>query len=473
MIVLCALSWSLLAAEFTAFIRVHLVPMMSEEIIECQVVLIEGTRIVAVGSADTVCIPEGAHMIDGNGAYLMPGLCDMHMHTRSDWENREIWPVDPLHVYLAHGVTTIRDFTPSGSPLTYALDWRDEIRAGTRIGPAILASGELLYASPLDDPAAMVRRNHEMGFDFIKLYSYLTVEDFRDAMMAAKTVGMYTAGHIPYPVGLDRSLAEGMDEIVHVEELLFEFLEVDRDRTLSPDEWLTYIIGSAVQQWDFTSSAFLDEFQADNHATMDSIAERLLEADVAVCTTISVDEVIQWKLFRPEAFLARPENRFLPTGYIESFLRGEEKHQIQLRGMEPLAAFKYRVDRWVLSELHKAGVLLVAGTDAGTGAMGIVPGASLHDELQILIDQGFSRYEAIATSTVNAGIVAERMAGADDFGTIEVGKRADLLLVRGNPFEDLGTMREPLGVMAAGRWYSQEMLRDLVETPCMTATDGE
>ena len=471
LILLGALGWSLLAAEFTAFTRVHLVPMTSEEILKCQVVLVEGTRIVAVGSADAVCLPEGTRVIDGNGAYLMPGLSDMHMHTHSDWENREIWPVHPLHVYLAHGVTTIRDFTPIGSSLTHALDWRDEIGAGLRQGPTIYASGKLLYQSPLGDPEGIVLRNHALGFDFLKLYSYLSVEDFHDAMAAAKALDMYTAGHIPYPVGLDGALAEGMDEIAHVEELLFEFLEVDRDRTLSPDEWLAYIIGSAVQQWDFSSSEFLAEFQADNRATMDSIAERLRTADVPVCTTMSVDDVIQWKLFRPEAFLARSENRYLPAEYIESFQRGEEKHQVQLGGMESLAAFKSDVDRWVLAKLHKAGILLVSGTDAGTGGMGIVPGTSLHDELQLLVECGFSPYEAIATSTVNAAVVAGRMTGDDDFGTIEVGKRADLILVQSNPFEDLSTMRAPLGVMAAGRWISQEALREMTAIDETSGTD--
>ena len=462
LIVLCGSSWGLLAGDFTAFTRVHLVPMTSEEILECHVVLVEGTRIVAVGPANAVCLPEGTRVIDGNGAYLMPGLADMHMHTRSDWQDRAIWPVDPLHLYLANGVTTIRDFTPLGSPITFALEWRNEICAGIRSGPTIYASGKLLYQSPLGDPAGIVERNHVLGFDFIKLYSYLSVDDFHDAMTAAQTLGMYTAGHIPYPVGLDGVLAEGMDEIAHVEELLFEFLEVDRDRTLSPDEWLMTIIGSAVQQWDFSSSEFLAEFQADNRAMMDSIAERLRTADVPVCTTMVVDDVIQWKLFHTDAFLARPENRYLPTEYIESVRRGEEKHQVQLAGMEPLAAFKYDVDRWVLRELHDAGVLLVAGTDAGTGGMGIVPGTSLHDELQILVEQGFSPYEAIATSTVNASIVAGRMTGDDDFGTIEVGQRADLILVRDNPLTCLEGIREPLGVMAAGRWYPQEVLREMI-----------
>ncbi len=264
-----------------------------------------------------------------------------------------------------------------------------------------------------------------------------------------------------------------MDEIAHVEELLFEFLDIDRSVNLSPEDWLPYIIEAGLSQWDFSSAGFQVEFETDNHATLTSIIDRLSAANVPVCTTMDIDEVIQWKLFSPEAFLARSENRYLPSAYLDSLQRGEEKHQIQFRGIESLATFKYNVDRWVLNALHEAGILLVAGTDAGTGGMGIVPGYSLHDELQLLLDNGFSPYEAIAASTVSAAVVIERMAGNGDFGTIEVGKKADLVLVRGNPLEDISTLREPLGVMAAGRWYSQGALAELIAPDGSPSSESE
>jgi imidazolonepropionase-like amidohydrolase len=170
LLALLLVSCSKKSEEHTAFTNVNLVPMTGEKIIENQTVLVKGAEIVAIGGSDALRIPKGTQVIDGNGAYLMPGLADMHMHTRQDWD---IWPVHPLNLYLANGVTTIRDFSPQGSPLTYALQWRDEIRAGTRNGPTIYASGKLLYASPLGDPGGIVRQNHALGFDFLKLYSYL------------------------------------------------------------------------------------------------------------------------------------------------------------------------------------------------------------------------------------------------------------------------------------------------------------
>ncbi|MCP5051395.1 MAG: amidohydrolase family protein, partial [bacterium] len=110
-------------------------------------------------------------------------------------------------------------------------------------------------------------------------------------------------------------------------------------------------------------------------------------------------------------------------------------------------------------ELHRAGIPLVSGTDAGTGAMGIVPGISLHDELRILVENGFTPYEAIETGTVNASKVVAAMTSKNDFGTIEVGKRADFILMNKNPLEDIAHIRDNRGVMAGGKWYETAYLQ--------------
>lgn len=454
-----------------AFINVNLIPMTSETVIEDQTVLVKGSEIIDIGGPNKLKIPRGAQVIDGKGAYLMPGLADMHAHTRistgqwaQPWEDPKIWPVHPLNLYLANGVTTIRDLSAMDETGTYPLQLRDEIREGKRVGPTIYTSGEKLDASPLRDPAGLVRQNREKGYDLIKIYSYLSLADFQVAMREAKRLGIYTTGHIPYAVGLEGVMAEGMDEIAHAEELVWEFAEFDRGRQLSPQEWGPYLFQAILQKIDLSSSTPLAEFKIENQSTLENLAYQLRTTGATVCTTVDIAETDRMKLFQPEAFLARPENKFLDPKYLDAFRRGEEYQQVISRGWEKVFALEYDFVTWILADLHEADVQLLLGTDA-LGGIGIVPGYSVHDELRLLVENGFTPYEALLTGTVNAARVVERMTGEGNFGTIEIGNRADLILVSGNPLKDITTIREPLGVMAAGRWYSAEQLSQLIEIP--------
>lgn len=444
--------------QVTAFKNVNLVPMADERIVENQTVLVKGTRILEIGPSSEIDIPENAAVIDGAGAYLMPGLADMHMHTSDDWMD---WPVSPLNLFLANGVTTIRSFGPTGEFSKYVLDWRNEINEWRRIGPTIYACGPILYG-PVDDPQKTVREQKAQGFDFIKLYSYLSKEEFHKAMTAAKELDIYTSGHIPFSVGLDGVLSEGMNEIAHIEELAFEFVEFDRNKDLKGRKWIQYVIKAAVQQSRDLFSADIKALEKRFAENILDVANKLKSANIPVCTTLVVDDVLVKKLFEPKVFLARPENNYLPRWYMSLFRQRKEKHQVQFKGIEDLAPFKYAVDRLLLTGLHRAEVTLVLGTDAGTGGMGIVPGFSIHDELRILTENGFTPYEAITTATVNASKVAQAMTGKDEFGTVEVGKRADLILVNKNPLDDIANIRDLRGVMASGRWYEKAKLEKII-----------
>lgn len=445
----------------TAIVNVHVVPMTAEKIVKSQTILIKGDRIIKIEAADTIKLPGGCVIIEGNGAYLVPGLADMHMHTREDWQDSE-WPVSPLSLFLANGVTTIRDFGPIGSLKTYPLRWREQIKKQALDGPAIYASGERLFASPLNDPAALVQWNHSQGFDFLKIYSYVSKKDFHAAMTKAQELNFYTAGHIPFPVGLDDVISAGMNEIAHIEELDFEFVAFNRDMLLSAKKWLPYVIGQSMRQNDMSKGFNNENFLAKYGHTLTGIIQKIKAADMPVCTTLSVGDTIIQKLFQPGWFKTRPQIDYLPQAYMASFLTGREKHQQQFKGIESLAVFKYELEKLLLKKLHRAGVTLLLSTDCGTGSMGIVPGFSIHDELRILVENGFTPYQALATGTVNAARVIAKMNRGGDFGTITVGNRADLILVKGNPLEDIGRLKNIHGVMAAGKWYAKSRLDEMI-----------
>jgi len=446
-----------------AFLNVNVVPMTEETVFFNQTVLVRKGRIAAIGPSDKVKVPKRALIIEGSSAYLLPGLADMHMHMRDDWLGPN-WPVSPLDLYLANGVTTIRCFGSYGKDMAHVLQWRDEIDKGKRAGPRIYSSGEILYG-PVINPQETVREQKSKGFDFIKIYSFVTEEEFREIIKSARETGIYTAGHIPFSVGLDGALKEGMNEIAHVEELDFEFIDFDETRNLSRLELFRYILSEAEKQTKNVFSMSMENLEGQYKEKITEIVDKLKAKDTPVCTTMSIGEIILKKLHDREAFLSRPENEYMEKNYFYYFNSEREKHQVIFRGYEDFARFKWKFEKLLLRKLMSANVSLVLGTDAGGGRMGIVPGFSAHDELRILTENGFTPYEAIRTGTVNAAMVAERMTGQSDFGTIEVGKRADLVLVQKNPLQDVAHLKNLRGVMASGRWYSEDDLIRMMAIP--------
>jgi len=449
-----------LEKQVIVFKNVTLVPMAGDKIIKNQSVLIKGSRISEIGPQLESTLPENTQVIDGDGAFLMPGLSDMHIHLRDDWLT-SAWPVSPLNLYLANGVTTIRCLGPIGRSPDYALTWREGIKRGQLEGPTIYTCGKQLRG-PVADPKKSVLEQKKQGFDLIKIYSFVSKEEFRTAVDTARKADMYTTGHIPFQVGLDGVLSGQMNEIAHIEELLWEFIDFDRDQNLSWVDWMNYMIREAYQQFKPDFNLDDDAFDRRYGPEISALIKSLKTANIPICTTMALDDRIYQKLYAPEAFLERPENMYQAQGYLETFLQGKEKHQVQFRRMERLAPFKKMADLKLLTALHEAGVPLLLGTDAGTGKMGMIPGVSIHDELRILTENGFTPYEAIATGTINAARVAHKMTGRNDFGTIEPGKRADLILLEKNPLADVAHIKSPRGVMAAGRWYDTTALQKMI-----------
>ena len=236
----------------------------------------------------------------------MPGLADMHMHTKDDWLS-PAWPVSPFDLYLANGVTTIRCFGPIGESPNYILIWRDAINKGKLRGPTVMTCGSILYG-PVKDPQKFVREQKDKGFDFLKIYSFVSKYEFHKAMMTAKQLKFYTAGHIPFSVGLDGVLSEGMDEIAHIEELDFEFIDFDGTQKLGRVEWFRHILHTATQQHKMLINLDIKDFEERYGEIISATVDKLRNANVPVCTTLTVGEGIVKKLHETEAFLARPEN---------------------------------------------------------------------------------------------------------------------------------------------------------------------
>jgi imidazolonepropionase-like amidohydrolase len=454
-----------------AITHVNLVPMTSEVILEDQIVLIDGSRIAAIGLTGEVHIPEGTTIIDGQGAYLMPGLADMHMHTTPAWKSE--WPVSPFVLYLANGVTTVRNLDPlpdaSGqdhpSP-DYVLAWRGEIQSGKQPGPTMYTTGLSLQGiddwrpSVLEagDAARVVQENVDKNYDLLKIFEYYPQEHFAEAMAAAKENNMYVTGHIPFEVGLEAAVRGGMDEIAHILPILIWERVGAYQPGMTRGEFMPAWQTTYLTQWDGIDP---QTWYAHEQETIARIIEILHIYDVNLCTTVAGPDITAHLITDYDSFIARVDMQYSRRRYLDLIARGEDSGQ-QAFSQNPglLDHFTYERDVW-LRALKDSGNTLILGTDSGIG-MGLVPGFSVHGELLTLVNAGFTPYEAIATGTVNASKVVEEMTGVDDFGTIEVGKRPDLILIGGNPLEDIANIQDIRGVMAAGRWYSRETLDALI-----------
>ena len=507
------------------FVNVNVIPMDSNLIYAHQTVLIKDGRIYEMGAVDEITIPANFEVIQAKGAYLMPGLADMHTHLND-------FDPDPRHLilYIANGVTTLRGLNTPWK----IMKWRDKVNAGELLGPRIYLSGPSIIGVPPDlkmlaiglrialwlifflastivfaltwiilsqfggpeagkliidqwsipwlvvtailgiiliwrkilplgplvaiiypqatvvestsQARAAVKKHADAGLDFIKPYDYLSREAYFATIKAAQEFGIYTAGHIPDNpeiVTVKEALTVGQNEIVHMDEFSHAF-------------WPDYVPqGKPNLDWDIDLSR------------IDEVAEAVAQHDTAVTATLVTNEVVLLGIEDLETMLLKPEYRFIRPKKIQNW-RAEGRF-IKWRGQE-----KYRREKWrpLLMQLTKAlsdqGVRLLLGTDVSVE--GIVPGFSAHQELELLVEAGLTTYQALCCGTRNAAIIADRMGRDCDWGTIAVGKRADLILLADNPLADIRNTRSQIGVMLRGRWFSRTEL-DQLTTDFMTTYD--
>lgn len=414
----------------TAFVNVNVVPMDSERVLANQTVLVEDGKIVAIGRA--VKIPADARIIEGHGkAFLSPGLADMHTHadTRND-----------LAVYLANGVTSVLNMGDA-SP-GFIAQTRPAVNAGRLPGPHVYAAfvidgspryGHFMVSTP-DEARWAVRLARTNGYDFIKVYNDLSPECFQAVVDEARRIGMKVVGHGVTRVGLERQLDAGQIMVAHTEEFLY-----------------TVFTSPGAQVPDAPDPARIPGVIA------------ILERDHAVVTAdLNTYATIADQWGHPDVvahFLTMPAACYLEPRWRIAWRRADyaKRTGTLARKLQFLARFT--------KAMSDAGVPLITGTDAPT-IPGLVPGFSLHQDLHALEQAGLSRYQVLAAATREPGeLIRRSIPGAERFGTVVAGRRADLILTATNPLLDLRTLRQPLGVMAAGQWFDAsalEALRDQV-----------
>lgn len=383
-------------SSITVFKNVNIIPMNTETILNDYNVLIEDGKIVKLGKSWKTKVPKNATIIDGKGKYLTPGLADMHVH---------LWQEDEFVLYLANGVTTIRDMFGDFTKLSL----REKIKEGEILGPRLYVASPIIDGEPPiwpgstiitnpEDAETYVTKYKEMGYDFIKIYERLT-EDVYDAIIkAAEKADIAVVGHVPESVDVEKAVQSGQKSIEHL----------------------------------------------DNYNYSDKLYDMTIENNVWNCPTIVVYE---------------NRNRALAKEELEGI---KYVHPVSVRTWEK-RMWPYPVEtgglKYVTKRLYDKGGRILLGTD--TNNPFIVPGFSIHDELYNLVVSGLTPYEAIRTGTYDA---AEFLNALDESGTVEVGKNADLILLNGNPLEDITNMKKIEGVMVRGKWISKSEIDDMLKT---------
>jgi Amidohydrolase family len=384
-------------------------------------VVIQNGKILFAGPRSKAVLPKDAKVLDVAGKTIVPGLWDMHAH----FEQVEWGPV-----YLAAGVTTVRD---CGNEFEFITAVREEINSGRGVGPRLLLAGIVDGSGPLalgvarvDTPEQArewVHRYHDAGFNQMKIYSSVKKENLEVVTAEAHKLGMTVTGHIPEGMTGFDGVNSGMDQINHITYIV---------RMMAPD----IPSGRGAANQPETLKAYRN-FDPDSEQSRKAI-QFLKAHGTVVDPTLAVFEMFQRTGRKP----------------LESFEPGVAKVapalSVQLQNVGPgpgradLGEAQFAGELKAVSALHRAGIPIVAGTDQ------TVPGHSLHREMELYVEAGFTPMEALQAASV---VPAKVMGLEKETGTIELGKRADVVILGANPLDNISNIRRTETVIQGGVVY--------------------
>jgi imidazolonepropionase-like amidohydrolase len=390
-----------------------------------QNVVIHGDRITAVepGSAP---IAEGSNVIDGHGKFAIPGLWDMHVHLTSTTESA-------LPLLVATGVTDIRDM---GGRLTQIDDWRSRIAAGVLIGPHIFRVGPVLNGKSFNafqmvpgGPEATrgaVRVLQFIGADAIKVHRRLPRDSYFAAADEAKKLGIPLVGHIPMEVTPAEASDAGQATIEHTQTLFEGTFSANVQEADLP---------AAIRKWLATGEP-------------DSLFAKFVSNRTWVTPTLE-GYLEMAKLADPSA---PPDPRYR---YVASSQRKEFEPQLKAMSPKSLSDLSAALEE-ATARMHRDGVMLLAGTDAAGPRL---VGFSLHQELVEMVKIGMTPAQALQTATLNP---AKALGKTADFGTLQPGKIADLVVLEANPLDRIENTQRIAVVVLSGKVFRRPELDRLL-----------
>jgi imidazolonepropionase-like amidohydrolase len=437
--------WSL--EDTLVLTDVNVVDVRSGEVRADQVVIIVKNRITTVGPRKLTRYPRNAATINGRGAYLIPGLWDMHVHlVFGDW-----FPLAQqitLPLLVANGITGVRDM---GSELDTVQGWRNEIEVGRLIGPRIMTSGPMLdgpkprfpssiaITTPEDGRRAVNNLKHA-GVDFLKLQSLIPREAVFAIADEARQQEIPFEGHVPDAMRASEMSEAGMRSFEHL-------IGIFEGSSPLEDEFL---------KGDKTETRFLTSYDPERAA---ALAELLAKNQTWQCPTLVWER--GGNLIDVTDFSKDTRAKYVPAYWKDQTWKKFTEQVESEFNTDDLETRKKFIEKEleVVQLLHKAGVPFLAGTDTPPGVY-IFPGFSLHEELQRFVAAGFTPLEALQTATINP---ARFFHMEEQLGTIEIGKIADLVFLDANPLADISNSQKVSGVVLNGRFLSKNDLEKMLQ----------
>lgn len=413
-----------------AFVGVDVLPMDRDTLLRDHTVIVRDGRIAAISPAATTDLAPGTRRIDGAGKLLMPGLAEMHGHVPGP--DQPQYAEDVLFLYLANGVTTVRNM--AGHP--WHLQLRKRIESGALAGPHLVAASPWLTAKTPEQAEDEVRKARQAGFDLVKIGD-LPPAAYAAMAKTAHALNLPFAGHVPFEVGLQGALEARQASIDHLDRYV-EFLVPPATDTGGRDP-------------GFFGSGWID---LADPGRIDEAVRRTVAAGTWNVPTLSFVE----HLASPEpaqAMIQRPEFRYLPREVRDGWVQAKGEYAARPDFQPEAAAKLVQLRRRLLKALHDGGAPIALGSDAPQFFN--VPGFSIHREMQMMVDAGLTPYQVLEAGTRNP---ARAVGTPDAFGTIAVGRRADLVLLQADPREDIAHAAQRVGVMAGGRWWPEAALQE-------------
>ena len=403
------------SAQSIAVTNVRIVDGNGGAPVEHGTIVMEGRKILAVGPASNIPIPLGARRIDGGGRTAMPGLADMHVHLTGGWDGISADMLGYrryMNALLYAGVTTVLD---TGNVESYVLQLRAETAAGRLLGPRIYCVGPLVDGSDpfwpelsravvsQDQVPGLVRQLADEKVDLIKLYAGLSDLEVAAISTEAKKYKLRTI--------LDAHGRNGSIQLMH----------------------------EGIAGW-----AHLPTQKLSDEAIATARANH-----VFFISTLSVFEAFSWRRFQDLSFLDHPFIVDTTPSFALTELRKLGHKEVDKRSLAALLDAESNVKR-----LMQAGILIAAGTDAPYP--GDFQGEGIHRELELLVESGLTPLEVITIATKNAASIVNAEA---EWGTLEPGKLANILIVDGKPDQDIRNTRNIARVLREGTILDRDKLK--------------